>query len=161
MAAPCRRLVRSVTEGLSPGLQYLSGRNLCLTTTQVQNLRPERCVLQRRALPWSGSCSLHTTKTDRSTDPANNNPNDRERKEPEVEEDSRPEYIPKRKAKNPMKVIGYAWMFGLPAGIIGFILAKRQVDKNRLQQLKIRQRMKKSNEGEYERKRYRPAAGIQ
>uniref|UniRef100_A0A3B5KBF2 Si:ch73-71c20.5 n=1 Tax=Takifugu rubripes TaxID=31033 RepID=A0A3B5KBF2_TAKRU len=60
-----------------------------------------------------------------------------------------PEYIPKRKAKNPMMKIGYAWMIGLPTGIIGFLLAKRQVDKNRLKQLKIRQRMKKSNEGEY------------
>lgn len=45
-------------------------------------------------------------------------------------------------------------MIGLPTGIIGFILAKRQVDKNRLKQLKIRQRMKKSNEGEYEGSRY-------
>lgn len=52
-------------------------------------------------------------------------------------------------------------IIGLPTGIIGFILAKRQVDKNRLQQLKIRQRMKKSNEGEYERERYKPAAGMQ
>uniref|UniRef100_A0A674MIR1 Si:ch73-71c20.5 n=1 Tax=Takifugu rubripes TaxID=31033 RepID=A0A674MIR1_TAKRU len=65
-----------------------------------------------------------------------------------------PEYIPKRKAKNPMMKIGYAWMIGLPTGIIGFLLAKRQVDKNRLKQLKIRQRMKKSNEGEYEGSRY-------
>lgn len=45
-------------------------------------------------------------------------------------------------------------MIGLPTGIIGFLLAKRQVDKNRLKQLKIRQRMKKSNEGEYEGSRY-------
>lgn len=45
-------------------------------------------------------------------------------------------------------------MIGLPTGIIGFILAKRQVDKNRLKQLKIRQRMKKSNEGEYEGSRF-------
>ncbi|XP_038162291.1 DUF4748 domain-containing protein [Cyprinodon tularosa] len=66
-----------------------------------------------------------------------------------------PEYIPRRKAKNPMMKIGYAWMIGLPAGIIGFILAKRQVDKNRLKQLKVRQRMKRSNEGDYEGSRYR------
>lgn len=45
-------------------------------------------------------------------------------------------------------------MIGLPAGIIGFLLAKRQVDKNRLKQLKVRQRMKLSNEGEYEGSRY-------
>ncbi|KAK2857414.1 hypothetical protein Q7C36_005333 [Tachysurus vachellii] len=159
MAAPCGRLVRS---GIKAGLQYLSSRNLCLTTNRVQNLaclRHRWCVLQHRALHCSSFCLLHSTKTERRTDPLNNT-NDWEKKEPEGEEDSGPEYIPKRKAKNPMKVIGYAWMIGLPAGIIGFILAKRQVDKNRLQQLKIRQRMKKSNEGEYERERYKPA-GIQ
>lgn len=66
-----------------------------------------------------------------------------------------PEYIPKRKAKNPMIKIGYAWLIGLPSGILGFILAKREVDKNRLKQLKIRQRMKRSNEGDYEGSRYR------
>lgn len=46
-------------------------------------------------------------------------------------------------------------MIGLPAGIIGFILTKREVDKNRLKQLRIRQRMNRSNEGEYEGSRYR------
>lgn len=46
-------------------------------------------------------------------------------------------------------------MIGLPTGIIVFILAKREVDKNRLKQLKVRQRMKRSNEGEYEGSRYR------
>lgn len=46
-------------------------------------------------------------------------------------------------------------MIGLPAGLIGFLLAKRQVDKNRLKQLKVRQRMRRSNEGDYERSRYR------
>lgn len=66
-----------------------------------------------------------------------------------------PEYIPRRKAKNPMMKIGYAWMIGLPTGIIGFLLAKRQVDKNRLKQLKIRQRMRQSNEGQYDGSRYR------
>ncbi|XP_077471606.1 uncharacterized protein LOC144085825 [Stigmatopora argus] len=65
-----------------------------------------------------------------------------------------PEYIPLKKAKNPMMKIGYAWMIGLPTGIIGFLLAKRQVDKNRLKQLKIRQRMRRSNEGDYEGSRY-------
>lgn len=54
-----------------------------------------------------------------------------------------------------MMKVGYAWMIGLPAGIISFLLAKRQVDKNRLKQLKIRQRMKMSNEGEYDGGRYR------
>ncbi|XP_059201388.1 DUF4748 domain-containing protein [Centropristis striata] len=79
-----------------------------------------------------------------------------EEQQEQEEEEEGPEYIPRRrKAKNPMMKIGYAWMIGLPTGIIGFILTKRQVDKNRLKQLKIRQRMKTSNEGEYEGSRYR------
>uniref|UniRef100_A0A4W5KAB8 Uncharacterized protein n=1 Tax=Hucho hucho TaxID=62062 RepID=A0A4W5KAB8_9TELE len=45
-------------------------------------------------------------------------------------------------------------MIGLPAGIIGFILTKREVDKNRLKQLRTHQRMNRSNEGEYEGSRY-------
>uniref|UniRef100_A0A674JD17 PNKD metallo-beta-lactamase domain containing n=1 Tax=Terrapene triunguis TaxID=2587831 RepID=A0A674JD17_9SAUR len=66
-----------------------------------------------------------------------------------------PEYIPPRKAKNPMKMVGVAWAIGFPSGIILFLLTKRQVDKNRLKQLKARQKMKASNVGEYERARYR------
>jgi hypothetical protein len=45
-------------------------------------------------------------------------------------------------------------MIGLPCGILGFVLAKREVDKNRLKQLRVRQRMKRSNEGDYEGSRY-------
>uniref|UniRef100_A0A8C3HHJ2 Uncharacterized protein n=1 Tax=Chrysemys picta bellii TaxID=8478 RepID=A0A8C3HHJ2_CHRPI len=66
-----------------------------------------------------------------------------------------PEYIPTRKAKNPMKMVGVAWAIGFPSGIILFLLTKREVDKNRLKQLKARQKMKASNVGEYERARYR------
>ncbi|XP_037537392.1 DUF4748 domain-containing protein [Nematolebias whitei] len=66
-----------------------------------------------------------------------------------------PEYIPRGKGKSPMMKIGYAWMIGLPAGIMSFFLVKRQVDKNRLKQLKIRQRMRQSNEGDYDGSRYR------
>uniref|UniRef100_A0A8C5X6Q2 Hydrolase PNKD n=1 Tax=Malurus cyaneus samueli TaxID=2593467 RepID=A0A8C5X6Q2_9PASS len=65
------------------------------------------------------------------------------------------EYIPTRKAKNPMKPVGVAWAIGLPTGIILFLLAKRQVDKNRLEQLKIRQKMMEANQGEYETERYK------
>ncbi|XP_074926446.1 uncharacterized protein LOC116815799 [Chelonoidis abingdonii] len=66
-----------------------------------------------------------------------------------------PEYIPTRKAKNPMKMVGVAWAIGFPSGIILFLLTKREVDKNRLKQLKARQKMKASNVGEYDRVRYR------
>ncbi|XP_067843058.1 DUF4748 domain-containing protein [Heptranchias perlo] len=66
----------------------------------------------------------------------------------------RPEYIPQRKAKSPMGKVGLAWLIGLPSGIIIFLLTKREVDKNRLKQLKVRQRMKMANEGEYQSERY-------
>ncbi|XP_032880854.1 probable hydrolase PNKD [Amblyraja radiata] len=66
-----------------------------------------------------------------------------------------PEYIPQRRAKNPMGKIGLAWLFGLPSGVISFLLVKREVDKNRLKQVQARRRMKVANEGEYRSERYR------
>ncbi|XP_062823393.1 probable hydrolase PNKD [Anolis carolinensis] len=68
------------------------------------------------------------------------------------------EYIPTKKAKNPMKTVGIAWAIGFPSGIILFLLTKREVDKNRLKQLKVRQKMKASNEGVYERERYKASS---
>uniref|UniRef100_A0A8D2NLM8 Uncharacterized protein n=1 Tax=Zosterops lateralis melanops TaxID=1220523 RepID=A0A8D2NLM8_ZOSLA len=69
------------------------------------------------------------------------------------------EYIPRRKkGKNPMKPVGVAWAIGLPSGIILFLLTKRQVDKNRLEQLKIRQTIMEANQGEYESERYSRAS---
>ncbi|KAK2525921.1 hypothetical protein Q9233_008554 [Columba guinea] len=65
------------------------------------------------------------------------------------------EYIPTRKAKNPMKPVGVAWAIGLPSGIILFLLAKREVDKNRMEQLKIRRTMMEANQGEYKTERYK------
>ncbi|XP_015265518.1 PREDICTED: probable hydrolase PNKD isoform X2 [Gekko japonicus] len=67
------------------------------------------------------------------------------------------EYIPREKARNPMKAVGIAWAIGFPSGIILFFLTKRQVEKNRLKQLKIHQKIKASNEGEYARERYKLA----
>uniref|UniRef100_H0Z3X3 Uncharacterized protein n=1 Tax=Taeniopygia guttata TaxID=59729 RepID=H0Z3X3_TAEGU len=65
------------------------------------------------------------------------------------------EYIPTRKkGKNPMKPVGVAWAIGLPSGILLFFLAKWQVDKNRLEQLRIRRTMMEANQGEYETERY-------
>lgn len=101
--------------------------------------------------------STHTDNTAGTHKTANTHTGDRragEEQEEEEDEDG-PEYIPKKKAKNPMMKIGYAWMIGLPTGIITFLLAKREVDKNRLKQLKVRQRMRRSNEGDYEGSRYR------
>lgn len=51
-----------------------------------------------------------------------------------------------------------AWLscraIGLPSGIILFLLAKREVDKNRMEQLKIRRTMMEANQGEYKTERY-------
>uniref|UniRef100_A0A8C6ZAS0 Uncharacterized protein n=1 Tax=Nothoprocta perdicaria TaxID=30464 RepID=A0A8C6ZAS0_NOTPE len=68
------------------------------------------------------------------------------------------EYIPRRKGKNPMRMVGVAWAIGLPSGIALFLLAKQQVDKNRAEQLRIRRKMMGSNQGEYETERYKRAA---
>ncbi|XP_051752294.1 DUF4748 domain-containing protein [Ctenopharyngodon idella] len=170
MAAPCRNLMRSTLQGL----YQLSNRTLWIGSHFEQiaaRLRPQEDVLHSRAL-HCGHYALQTiTKmespkvmnTQKGAEPENktNQQKKEEEEEDEEDEDNRPEYIPKRKAKNPMMKIGYAWMIGLPTGIIGFILAKRQVDKNRLKQLKIRQRMKRSNEGDYESDRYKPASRMQ
>ncbi|KAI4885385.1 hypothetical protein NFI96_020336 [Prochilodus magdalenae] len=148
---------------------YLSVRRLCLRTPPVQSittLRSQQCMLHCRAIHCSHHPLLSSINTEaqrsaeipKATQTAGD---EKKTEEDEVEEDHGPEYIPKKKAKNPMMIIGYAWIIGLPAGIIGFILAKKQVDKNRLKQLKIRQRMKKANEGQYESERYKPEAGLE
>lgn len=108
-----------------------------------------------RPLHVSSAASLSGSRTEPQR--SSSSTGDRRAREEQEEEEGAedPEYIPRRKAKNPMMKIGYAWMIGLPTGIITFILAKREVDKSRLKQLKVRQRMKNSNEGDYEGSRYR------
>uniref|UniRef100_A0A8C2VLV4 Probable thioesterase PNKD n=1 Tax=Chinchilla lanigera TaxID=34839 RepID=A0A8C2VLV4_CHILA len=73
---------------------------------------------------------------------------------PESKEEPEPlspelEYIPRKRGRNPMKAVGLAWAFGFPCGILLFILTKREVDKDRLKQMKARQNMRASNTGEY------------
>ncbi|XP_043097635.1 DUF4748 domain-containing protein [Puntigrus tetrazona] len=167
MAAPCRTLMRSTLQGL----YKLSNTTFWIGSRyekRVAHPRLQDNVLLSRAL-YCGHYTLQTntktespnvTNTQRAAEPENKT-NRQKKEDEEEEEDNRPEYIPKRKAKNPMMKVGYAWMIGLPTGIIGFILAKRQVDKNRLKQLKIRQRMKRANEGDYESERYKPSTRIQ
>uniref|UniRef100_A0A673KFE1 DNA replication licensing factor MCM6-like n=1 Tax=Sinocyclocheilus rhinocerous TaxID=307959 RepID=A0A673KFE1_9TELE len=152
------------------GLYKLSNRTLWIGSRYEQSVARPRLqdnVLHGRAL-HCGHYALQTitktespkvTNTQKAPEPENKT--NQQEKDEEEEEDNRPEYIPKRKAKNPLMKVGYAWMIGLPTGIIGFILAKRQVDKNRLKQLKIRQRMKKATEGDYESERYKPATRMQ
>uniref|UniRef100_A0A3Q3IWF8 Uncharacterized protein n=1 Tax=Monopterus albus TaxID=43700 RepID=A0A3Q3IWF8_MONAL len=131
------------------GLHFVPASWLLTHTSQTS------VVCQRLRLQASRYRPLHVSpaasRCSSNTEPQRNPQTDHNRAEAELR---RPEYIPRRKAKNPMMKIGYAWMIGLPTGIIGFLLAKRQVDKNRLKQLKVRQRMKKANEGEYEGSRY-------
>ncbi|KAL7826179.1 hypothetical protein SRHO_G00339170 [Serrasalmus rhombeus] len=165
MSAPCWTLLRSAVGGLC----YLPTRRLCLRAAHVQivtNHRSQPSVLHCRALHCSRYSLLNSTKTEsqraaEAPKAPETTSGQKKAEDDEVEEEYGPEYIPRRKAKNPMTIIGYAWIIGLPTGIIGFILAKKQVDKNRLKQLRIRQRMKKANEGEYERERYKPAAGLE
>ncbi|XP_003365178.1 probable hydrolase PNKD isoform X3 [Equus asinus] len=68
------------------------------------------------------------------------------------------EYIPRRRGRNPMKAVGLAWAIGFPCGILLFILTKREVDKDRLKQMKARQNMRASNTGEYESQRFRASS---
>uniref|UniRef100_A0A3Q2ULU3 Si:ch73-71c20.5 n=1 Tax=Fundulus heteroclitus TaxID=8078 RepID=A0A3Q2ULU3_FUNHE len=141
MSASCLTAVRASLSG-SHGAS-------CRWFLRWRPLTSTACHRSRLHVGPAGLSSSRTepTQSSEAADPAAGRPGQ--------EEPEGPEYIPRRKAKNPMMKIGYAWMLGLPAGIIGFILAKRQVDKNRLKQLKIRQRMKQSNEGDYEGSRYR------
>ncbi|CAB1317295.1 unnamed protein product [Coregonus sp. 'balchen'] len=156
MAAPCRKLARSV---MFKGLCQIPGRSLwtqrCPIKLQALRCIPPWCLTRLYRPLTTTRPTLISTKTEqpRSADQQKTTDTLKEQKE-ETEEEG-PVYIPTRKAKNPMMKIGYAWMIGLPAGIIGFILMKREVDKNRLKQLRIRQRMNRSNEGEYEGSRYR------
>ncbi|XP_072220489.1 uncharacterized protein [Leuresthes tenuis] len=148
MAASCLTVVR----GALTGLHLAPGRLLLTKCSQI----PTVCQrLRLHASPAASLCSSRTEPQKSAQTHSSAGAQRAKQEEEDEEEPEGPEYIPRRKAKNPMMKIGYAWMIGLPAGIIGFLLAKRQVDKNRLKQLKVRQRMKQSNEGEYEGSRYR------
>ncbi|XP_069581502.1 uncharacterized protein [Brachyistius frenatus] len=148
MAASCLVAVRTALKGV----RLVPGRWLLPQTSQT----PAVCRCLRLHVSASASLSSSRTEPQRSSQtrsPAGGRAEGDAGPEGDADPEG-PEYIPSQKAKNPMKVVGYAWMIGLPAGIISFLLAKRQVDKNRLKQLKVRQRMKRSNEGEYEGSRY-------
>lgn len=77
---------------------------------------------------------------------------------PECKDEAELEYIPRKRGKNPMKAVGLAWAIGFPCGILLFILTKREVDKDRLKQMKARQNMRASNTGEYESQRFRASS---
>ncbi|XP_062260422.1 DUF4748 domain-containing protein [Platichthys flesus] len=149
MAAGYVRALRSTVKGL----HLDAGRRLLTHSSRT------RTLLCPCALPPAARCRLlhvspaATLSSSSRTEPQRSSPTEG-RRAGEEEEDEGPEDIPHRRAKNPMVNIGYAWMIGLPTGIISFILAKREVDKNRLKQLKVRQRMRMSNDGEYEGSRY-------
>ncbi|XP_034411058.1 DUF4748 domain-containing protein [Cyclopterus lumpus] len=138
---------------------YVTAVRTALAGVPCRWLLTQRCrtpaVCRRVRLHVSPAAALCSSRieTQRSSQPHGTDGRRAEEEEEEEEEEG-PAYIPKKKAKNPMVVLGYAWMIGLPSGIIGFLLTKREVDKNRLKQLKVRQRMSRSNEGEYAGSRY-------
>ncbi|XP_062373957.1 DUF4748 domain-containing protein [Sardina pilchardus] len=160
MAAPCRYATRSAAKGVSAVLHQWTQAPV---RPFLSGLYCPQAACQRRPLHLSRTPALVNMNVEqqkagvsqKATGQKDNKTESKTKPEEEDEEDDGPEYIPKRKAKNPMIKIGYAWMIGMPAGIIGFVLAKREVDKNRLKQLRIRQRMKKANEGDYDSDRYR------
>jgi hypothetical protein len=51
---------------------------------------------------------------------------------------------------NPHGKIIAAWSILTFLGISGFVLAKRDVERKRLEQMKVRERMRNSNTGDYE-----------
>ncbi|XP_025048521.1 probable hydrolase PNKD [Alligator sinensis] len=65
------------------------------------------------------------------------------------------EYIPTRKAKNPMRAVGVAWAIGFPSGILLFLFTKHKIDHNRVEQLQSLQNMKKANVGPEAEQQYR------
>ncbi|KAK0134535.1 hypothetical protein N1851_029858 [Merluccius polli] len=152
MAAPCTNLARSAL--LRAGVRLLPGR---LHWAQKQPIRGAPVCVEagRRHRPLHLAHGPAPSSTRTGPPPAADPPRGDRKTAEDEEMDDGPEYIPRRKAKNPMVKVGYAWIIGLPSGILAFILAKREVDKNRLKQLKVRQRMKRSNEEDYEGSRYR------
>ncbi|XP_037039537.1 uncharacterized protein LOC119076722 [Bradysia coprophila] len=47
--------------------------------------------------------------------------------------------------------IGIGWTLAVGVGLYGFIASKSSIDKRRYQDMKIRERMRQSNVGDYER----------
>ncbi|CAL8278309.1 unnamed protein product [Lota lota] len=144
MAATCLNLARSA---------LLKG-NLQLTHKHPTRVVPV-CVKAAQCRPLHLTHGPALCSTKKGQQQTADTPKDGKNTKEDEEMYDGPEYIPRRKAKNPMMKIGYAWLISLPSGILAFVLAKREVDKNRLKQLRVRQRMKRSNEGDYEGSRYR------
>ncbi|KAJ3595161.1 hypothetical protein NHX12_004465 [Muraenolepis orangiensis] len=149
MAARCTNLARSA---LLKGVRLLSGPSPRTPghPTGVACLRAAQC----RPLHLTPGPALAGTRTGQQQQVTTDKPSDKNTREEEEMYDG-PEYIPQRQAKNPMRKMGYAWVIGLPCGVLAFVLVKREVDKNRLKQLRVRQRMNRSNDGDYEGGRYR------
>lgn len=94
------------------GLHQLSIRTLWIGSPfkgKISHLGLQENVLHSRAL----HCMHYSLQTTSKAGPIKHeNKTEQQKKEEEDEtdeEDNRPEYIPKRKAKNPMMKIGYAW----------------------------------------------------
>ncbi|CAO1442109.1 unnamed protein product [Diamesa tonsa] len=46
--------------------------------------------------------------------------------------------------------IGLGWSLFVVLGVGGFVVSKNSVDKKRYESMKVRERMRKSNDGDYE-----------
>lgn len=94
----------------STGLHQLSIRTLWIGSpfkSKISHIGLQN-VLHSRALHCRHFCLHTTSKTQNPKE--HESKTEQQRKEEENEEDDNgPEYIPKRKAKNPMMKIGYAW----------------------------------------------------
>lgn len=101
------------------GTEATTLRNNCHFSLLGVHLVPGRWLLTQRSQPptlcqclrlhVSPAASLCSSRTEpqRSTQP--HSTDDRKARDEEEEEEEGPEYIPKKKAKNPMVGIGYAW----------------------------------------------------
>lgn len=96
------------------GLHQLSFRTLWIGSpfkSKISHLGLQENVLHNRPLHCRHYLVQTTSKTHEIT--STQKPKEHERKTEDEneddEDDNRPEYIPKRKAKNPMMKIGYAW----------------------------------------------------
>ncbi|XP_025026092.1 probable hydrolase PNKD [Python bivittatus] len=60
------------------------------------------------------------------------------------------EYMAPRRFKTSKNPVAIAWVIGLPSAFALFFLAKKQVEKKRVKQMKARQQMKAANKEEYD-----------
>lgn len=110
----------------SPGAHLVPGqwllRTRCPTATLCQSLRLQTALV--RPLHVCQAASLCSSRTEPQKHNTADTNTDHRTTEEEEEEEEGPEYIPRKKAKNPMMMIGYAWLVssGSVSGPVEIIL---------------------------------------